>query len=80
MRETSLDLLSERLQKERQHLKRSVILDSIEVSRESIKVFTKLIDSMPSLADDATELIFLEQSNITKDFEDLVSLIKEQEV
>lgn len=57
-------------------LERAVLLDSIEVSRDAIQVFTKLIDSMPSLEAEATELIFVEQSNITKDFQELVSLLR----
>lgn len=56
--------------------KRYVLLDSIAVSRESIGVLTKLIESMPDLTDEASQIIWIEQSNIKKEVQELVNHIR----
>lgn len=58
-------------QEERRTMPKLLILDSIEVSRNGIRVFTKLIDTMPPLEEQARELIFSEQDNIKKEFDAL---------
>lgn len=69
--EMSLDFI-----KEQKELKRVTILDNMAVRREAIGVFTKIINRFPDLTDEASELIFIEQSNITKDMSELVDAIR----
>ena len=66
-------------QEERRNIPKYLMLESIQVSRKGIGIFTKLIDSMPPLEEQARELIFTEQDNIRKQFNDLKEWYSEQE-
>ena len=71
--------LSAEEQIERANIPKYLMLDSIQVSRESIGVFTKIVSSMPPLEEQARELIYAEQDNIRKQFNDLKEWYSEQE-
>ena len=66
-------------QEERRNIPKYLMLESIQVSREGIGIFTKLITSMPELEEQSRELIFAEQDNIRKEFEALKEWYSEQE-
>ena len=66
-------------QEERRNIPKYLMLESIQVSREGIGIFTKLITSMPELEEQSRELIFAEQDNIRKEFNDLKEWYSEQE-
>jgi hypothetical protein len=55
-------------------------LNNIQISREAIQVFDKVSKTFkkdaPDLSDIATELIHLEQENITKEYQSLVDHIR----
>lgn len=76
--ETYIPLTPEE-QTERINIPKYLMLDSIQVSRESIGVFTKIVSSMPPLEEQARELIYAEQDNIRKQFNDLKEWYSEQE-
>lgn len=76
--ETYIPLTPEE-QTERINIPKYLMLDSIQVSRESIGVFTKIVTSMPPLEEQARELIYAEQDNIRKQFNDLKEWYSEQE-
>lgn len=76
--ETYIPLTPEEMT-ERINIPKYLMLDSIQVSRESIGVFTKIVSSMPPLEEQARELIFAEQDNIRKQFNDLKEWYSEQE-
>jgi hypothetical protein len=76
--ETYIPLTPEEMT-ERINIPKYLMLDSIQVSRESIGVFTKIVSSMPPLEEQARELIYAEQDNIRKQFNDLKEWYSEQE-
>ena len=76
--ETYIPLTPEEMT-ERINIPKYLMLDSIQVSRESIGVFTKIVSSMPPLEEQSRELIFAEQDNIRKEFEALKEWYSEQE-
>lgn len=76
--ETYIPLTPEEMT-ERINIPKYLMLDSIQVSRESIGVFTKIVNSMPPLEEQARELIYAEQDNIRKQFNDLKEWYSEQE-
>ena len=66
-------------QEERRNIPKYLMLESIQVSREGIGIFTKLITSMPELEEQSRELIFAEQDNIRKEFEALKEWYKNEQ-
>lgn len=66
-------------QEERRTMPKILMLDSIEVSRNGIRIFTKLISSMPPLEEQARTLIFSEQDNIRKEFDALKEWYKNEQ-
>jgi len=76
--ETYIPLTPEEMT-ERINIPKYLMLDSIQVSRESIGVFTKIVSSMPPLEEQARELIYAEQDNIREQFNNLKEWYSEQE-
>lgn len=70
--------LSAEEQIERANIQKYLMLDSIQISRESIGVFTKIIVTMPPLEEEAREIIYAEQDNIRKQFNELKEWYSEQ--
>ena len=63
-------------QAERARLPRQLLLDSIQVSRESIGTFTKLLEGETPNRELIEETIFMEQDNIRQEFDKLRELVR----
>lgn len=63
-------------QEARARIPRDLVLESIQVSRESIGVFTKLLEGETPNRELIEETIFMEQDNIREQFEKLKEVVR----